>query len=451
MSMNNPLGGMTPMNLGAITPPTVPAAAPVMAPMSEGVSKGTKLASLRMAIQSRGYVFGYIMGNAPATAFYPQKKKSKDGDTSVLVCRQTKPTKPLAVLMALPKNAVMKGSALADPSDIAEGNVDFDPNSKNNDLLFQMFTVPAAISYISAFGNKLPEFAPNVSDASKQWSVEDILRNRPQVSYVYVKATKNNRASSADKASQFRFSLKTSDSVRRTLFTRKNFVPLRAVEHTPVTINNDQDAMRVNECAFGALKYRKKKAEGQATQSMLDWACAQMPRLIWKQTYEIVDNDGMKSSVEGIGSAFFMSGSDGVNGNGEPVQYVEPTYYPWYMTSAKGQTPSKVTEIVYRELAMPKEDGKQPRMVTKPITLKGNQGHPLFKPYDKFFKEALKFASEDEIYALGSKQSASKKRNDMALSDDASSAMAEYIQKHSSDIQSVLDAFATTVAINAAK
>lgn len=416
--------GVQQMNLGGNAPAMAPAT-------GEGVSRSVDVRRLHSEVVTRGYVAGYVMGNAPALTMTLTRKKAKDGTTTAnIVAKESKPSRCLAVLMALPANCVQRNGVLATPADIAAGMVDY--NDARSEMIYQAFTVNSAIGYISAFGGRLPEYAPNVSDARQQWTAEDILSGKPEVSFVYVHATENKSRTSRSQ-DQFRFNLKTT-SGRRSLYTEGNHVCLRALEHTSTKCASEADAYRLNEIAFGAWRYRKKKSEPE---NALQRAMRDCPSQIWKTKYTV---DGEQK--DGIGSAFFMAGSSVVSDSGENITQKPLTYFPWYQTGDQRQAVgARVDRIVVREFRAAQGDRKE-NMVTKPVYFKDEPTNPLFRPYQKFvdFITNTGFISRDKLVTLGTRATKSKTRS-LALTPDQKNSLEFFLRRDDveAEIQAVRD------------
>ena len=414
--------GLQAMNLGG---------APMEA-VGDGLATTVDVRRLQREALAKAYVFGYIMGSAPATTLAMSKKKQKEGEeTYNIVAKESKPSRCLSVLMALPKRCVSKAGNMASPSDIMSGMVDFNTTS-TDEMWYQAFPVNAAISYISALGGKLPEYAPNVSDARRQWDPQDILSGKPDVTFVRVHATENKNRTGKSQ-DRFRFSLKTT-STRRSLYTPNNHVCLRALEHMPLKCTTEQEAYNLNEAAFGAWRYRKPKTE---TKDVLSKAIAECPGQIWRKQYTI---NGQQ--VEGIGSAFFMAANEEENEAGESIMKHQLAYYPWYQTgSLRPTTPSRVDQIVKRTLR-PAEGDKKERMVTSPVLWKDNASHPMFKGYAKFVDEVLSqgYLREDKLKAMGGRAGKTR-RAVQGLSSDQMTSLKQFLRDASveADIQTVQD------------
>lgn len=415
--------------------------APAMAPTTESISRNVDVRRLHSEIVAHGYVAGYVMGNAPALTMNLNRKKAKDGTvTANIVAKESKPSRCLAVLMALPANCVQRNGMLATPTDIQAGLVDY--TDGNSEMIYQSFTVNAAIGYITAAGGRLPEYAPTVSGSNKQWSVEDILSEKPEVSFVYVHASENKSRNSRNH-DQFRFSLKTT-SGRRSLYTQGNIVCLRALEHTSVKCSSDADAYRLNEIAFGAWRYRKKKSE---VENALQRAMSACPSQIWNAKYEV---DG--KTVEGIGSAFFMSGASVKSESGENIPQKPLTYFPWWQTGdLRAEMPSRVDRIVKRTLREATSEHKE-GMITDAVLYREDPNNSLFRGYQKFvdFITNTGFISRDKLVTLGTRASKSRSKS-FSLTSEQQTSLQYFLQDAEAEIQAVRDEAATRAVLNEAR
>lgn len=416
--------GLSSMNLGGEQP--------MQSVGGDGISTTVDVRRLQREAVAKSYVFGYIMGSAPATTLALSRKKQKEqDDVYTIVAKESKPSRCLSVLMALPKRCVSKAGNMASPADIMSGMVDFNTTSAD-EMWYQAFPVNAAISYISALGGRLPEYAPNVSDAKQQWSSEDILSGKPEVTFVRVHATENkNRTGKSQE--RFRFSLKTT-STRRSLYTQDNHICLRALEHMPLKCTTEEEAYALNEAAFGAWRYRKPKTE---TKDGLTKAITECPSQIWRKQYTINGE-----TIDGIGSAFFMAGNEEKNESGEPIMKHQLSYFPWYQTgSLRPATPSRVDQLVKRTLR-PAEGDKKERMITSPVLWKDNPNHPMFRGYSRFVDKVLSagYLREDKLKAMGGRATKAR-RQAQTLSADQMTSLKQFLRLESveSDIQAVQD------------
>ena len=376
-----------------------------------GISAGADQRKIQRTALINGYVEGYIMGNAPACNM--QLVRTRNGENTVysIEGRESKPSRPLAVLMTLPARCVKKGGILASPAEIMNGLVDF-TNTPADEYVRQAFPISAAISYIGALGCKIPEYAPNVTESKSQWTPEDILSERAGVSFVKVHATQ--RKDTTSSTDRFRLSLKTT-SDRRTLYTPHNIGCLRAFQHISTKVTSEKDAYALNESAFGAWRYRHGRNDSV---SVLEKAFANCPSVIWKKKYEI---DG--ETLEGIGSVFFMDKPTENNEAGEPVTRRNPTYFPWWQSGKKRpNVPSDLTQIVKRELKAA-TDGKKERMVTLPVTWSEMPNNPMFKLYAPFMNSVIEhgYLNNDQLKALCGSTRSRKARADQLTSDQLTS------------------------------
>ena len=117
---------MQPMALDAIAAsaasqrvPSMTLREPAAAPgVSDGVSYGSRSGvasptAIAQTAKKRGYVAGYIMGSAPAISLALAKTSKKgQAETYSIVAKESKPSRPLAVAMALPARCLMKLSLI---------------------------------------------------------------------------------------------------------------------------------------------------------------------------------------------------------------------------------------------------------------------------------------------------------------------------------------------------
>lgn len=419
-------------------------AAPTMGAMggNDGVTGTTDVYRLQREALANSYVTGYIMGAAPAITLALSKKKQKDSaPTFSIIAKESKPSRCLAVLMAIPSRCCKKGGNMATPSEILAGMVDF--STSGNEMLYQTFQVKAAIGYIHAFGDRLAEYAPFVSDTREQWSKEAILSEHPEVSYVRIHATEN-KGQVGNTQDRFRFSLKTT-SPRRSLYTQRNIVCLRALEHMDVKCNTEKAAYELNEAAFGQWRYRKPKTESM---NALEKACTSCPDQIWKKTYEI---DGQK--VNGIGSAFFMAAAEETSENGVAVMRRELQYWPWWQTGAlRPDQPSQVRSMVKRVLQAADQKKKE-RMVTVPILYKEHPDHKAFQPYRAFVDHIISqgYLSMDKLKSMGGRSSKGTRKK-QAMTNDQINSLQMYLRNAEvkAEIQAVQESSADREVLAAA-
>lgn len=402
--------------------------------IEDGISGEQLVRKIGQDARGRGYVAGYIMGSAPAVTMVLSRTRHKDADdTYGIIAKESKPARMLGVALCLPRRCVTRGGQMASPNEIMNGQVDF--NSVDpNEMVRQVFTGPAAIAYIYALGREIPEYAPHVTNAAKQWPVDAILSRAPEVSFVRVNATEKKNATSAQ--DRFNFSLKTT-SPRRSLYTQRNVVCLRANEHINVKCSTDADAYMVNESAFRAWAFRVPSNE---TRDTLTRAIAECPGQIWRKEYTI---DG--KTVSGIGSAFFMSSNEDTNENGEKVMKVTPTYFPWFATGDQRPTQgTSVTRIVKRVHQV--VEGKKERMTTVPVKWSENPGHPMLQAYKAFatFLISEKYLREDELASMGGRTSRAKAKT-YEFTPDQDQGLRDYMMSDAvrRDIQAVQDADAS--------
>ena len=404
---------VNPMNLGSAPANAAPAAHSV----GDGITTGIDHDAIAYAAKTKGYVTGYIFANAPSITMGTVTTKgtgNTEGEIKIHA-KQSKPSRCLAVLMALPANCVCKGGVMADIDTIRAGDVDFAQNPNSDEMIYQYFPEQAAIAYIGALGSQLPEYAPFVNPAyNKHFSPEDILRNNPDVSYVRVVAVKNSGARAQRSGSDFNFRLRTTRK-RSLLLTEKNHICLTALEHTPIQCDSEQRAFELNNIAFGHMTRKPKTGTYETTLAKLFDKCGSQ---IWKRQYEVNGE-----VIEGIGSAFFMYGDKDKLPNGEIVPKVQLTFKPWYATGANAPAAlPEVEKIVLRKPGTAKDkDGKErPVFPTSRILMKDNPNHEMFAPYAAFKKFIISrnYLTEDQLFALTSRK-ASVSTFDYKLADSA--------------------------------
>lgn len=370
----------------------------------DAISVGVDPRKLQKEALQGGYVAGYIMGTAPAITVSLYKKKSNTGDTFNITARESKPGRLLRVLIALPANCVKKGGSVAAPGEVAAGHVDF--TTESHDLIKMACQRYAAIGYLYAVGGRLPEYAPHVTDMREHWSKEAILNDNPEVTYVILRPAARPRNSSTQ--GRFRFNLKSTALSRRSLYTQKNVVCLRALEHMPVPDKDDkiteEESYRLNESAFRNWKATTPKG---SSENILVRAINHCPSQIWEKKYTINGTE-----VNGIGSVFFMSQSSETDDGGQEHNRVELTYFPWYETGdKKSKSPSKVRSMVKRSVSTSKT-AKEGRLVTTPILYKDDPDHEAFKPYRAFadFVVSQGYMTADKLMNLGSRTTKASRR-----------------------------------------
>lgn len=426
MPMSEPVPGMMPQQPQQPQQNMVPNGVN----MGDGISGGVNVRKLCQTAKAFGYVFGYVLMNAPQCTMSLARTNTSNGPIYNIEGKESKPSRPIAVLMTLPARCVKRGGILAAPNEIMNGMVDFNtiPNTEMVNLAFPM---SAAISYITALGGRLPEYAPNVADSNKQWSAEDILSGKPEVSYVEVRSSE--RKSALSRGDRFRFSLKTT-SARRSLYTRGNVMCLRALEHISTAVKSVRDEMVLNESAFGSWRFRH--PTGSDT-TVLDKAYSSCPSKIWAKDYVI---DGEK--VDGIGSVFFLQAGEDKNEAGEPVLPARPTYHRWYETGKnRSKTPVDMEKIVKRT----REDASEKhgaRSVTKPILWEQDPNNEMFGPYASFATKVTSiYVSRDKLISMSATRT--KKSNNKGMSSEAMSCLKQFIQSQTTQeaIQAVQEEF----------
>lgn len=392
--------------------------------------------SIAAVAKKLGYVAGYVMGSAPAVTMAMTKTNKKgEPDSYSIIAKESKPSRPIAVLLALPSRCVMRGGSMAMPSEIKNGTVDFN-SIGDQEMIYQTFSLNAAIAYISALGGQLPEYQPTVNGAGKQWSADEIVYNHPNVSYVCVHATKkSNTASNAKKKrteipGPYRFHLKTT-SPRRSLFTQYNHVCLRALRHISINCKTEEDAKTVNEAAFASWQYRHIAGKEQTT--MLEEAINNCPSTIWEKEYNINGEQ-----VKSIGSAYFMVGAAenhvAPDGKAVPIAHQQLKYVPWYVTGKdRNNAAVPVTQIVMRKETVSKSqvDGapKNVRWTTDPIVYKEEtKNDPLFRPYASFLTMAkdMGFLREDTLIKMSGRSRRSAARS-YELDSEQADALSKWI------------------------
>lgn len=429
--------GVAAMNLG--DPSSFVPGAAGYAGVGDGISGGAAdVKTIIKTAQANGYVFGYVMKNAPAITIVLGRTKDKDDKVSYsLRAKQSKPSGLLDVLMAIPSNCIMRNGNMADVESIKNGQVDF-KTIPAGEMTYFAVDENGAIGYINAFGGKLPEYRPNVVEGqTTQWSASEIM-NSSDVSFVVIKATENRRRKSAQ-AERFTFHLKSA-SERRSLYTQGNIMCLRALEHVAVPANGCKDesqAFQLNECAFGGWRYRDERQNGQRTgQKALQVAYANVPMQIWRKKYTGIQEVPKGPQVDrddGIGSMFFMVGASEQNEHGETIKREQLKYVPWYATG-KNKFMDAVPAIVRRK-AVETKDKTGMRMQNSPIfwkdvisgEVKDDSG--MFTPYRDFAAKVIKmgFMTEDQLKALSGRSSRAARKND-TLTQDQLASLANFLR-----------------------
>lgn len=374
--------------------------------LSGGITpKGTaNEKSVAMFAKLYGHVDGYICGTGPQISMSLRKTKAKDKtggkDTYNfnIIPVQSKPSKIVRILLALPKGCCMKDGQPATPAEINEGNFDFDKDQ--TDLVYLAVRNETAIAYIGSLGKALPEYGPTHGE-KKHYSAEDILGNKENVGFVEM-VYRQNKRKDRKQGEDVIMSLKPTK--RRSLFRQGNHVPLKLVKHISTECKTAEDAMKINQIAFG---YWDKKANG-SNESRLNIALNNTSSLLFKRQYEIVNADGKKEKVDGIGSAFFMEGTSVKLADGAAIPKMNPSYVPWYVVAKRGEgdpVTEPLTQIAYKEEVISK-NGK-PRYVNKYLTLAENSGDKEYEEYRPFLNTVKKYLSDDELHTLGKE----RKRN----------------------------------------
>lgn len=405
----------------------------------DGISGGAAdTKTIVKTAQAHGYVFGYIMKNAPAITIVLGRTKDKDDKVTYnLRAKQSKPSGLLDVLMAIPSNCIMRNGNMADVESIKNGQVDY-KSINAGEMTYFSVDENGAIGYINAFGGRLPEYRPNVVEGqTTQWSPSEIM-NSSDVSFVVIKATENRKRKSAS-SEKFTFHLK-SDSERRSLYTPQNIMCLRALEHVAVPQNGCKDesqAYQLNECAFGGWRFRDQRQDGKKTgQKALQVAFANVPQQLWHKKYQgvqAVPKGPKEDKEDGIGSIFFMTDNTETTEHGETVKREQLKYVPWYATG-KNKMLDIVPSIVRRE-AVPTKDKTGMRMANKPIywkdvvsgEVKDESG--MFEPYRKFATAVTKmgFMTEDQLKALSGRSSRANRKTD-TLTQDQMASLANFLR-----------------------
>lgn len=418
-SYNQPApAGVQPMSLEQTMPREAAPAA-----VGEGMQVDTaKILNIQQEALCRSYVYGYIMNNAPQTTMFMTNKKSKENGTVTIGAKESKPSRVLRVLMAIPQKCIYRSGRMGTPSDIRNGTVDFD--NESNDLFKMAYDVNAATQYINALGGLIPEYAPTALgptvSKNKQWSPEAILSHAPNVSYVRIRPSVRKNAGEND-PDRFRFHLAVLNAPRQSLYSQYNICCMRAVEHVPVECNTEEQAYKLNEIAFGVWRYRYKAGD---TRSSFGIACDECPSTIWEQNYTI---DGQ--TVSGIGSAFFMAGQEQTNKAGEQIVAADITYFPWYMTGAlKPDVGVPLKQLAYREFRPAGGTRQKDTMVTKSVQYANDPDNALFAPYRTFVENIIKegFIGADALQSLGRRSSSTGKTKSFALTEAQKKALESF-------------------------
>lgn len=404
--------GMTPMNLngGGNSAP-----APAYAG-NDGIgnANGDKF-NIQATACAKGYVFGYIVRNAPSTSakLKPIRDKNKTITGHEIQFVQTKPSGLISVLIGVPSRCVMRNGNVASPENISNGNVDFniiDPA----EMTYLDVNESVAIGLIQAWGGRLPEFKPNIiRGAREQWTPEEI-QNSSEVSFVVPRTSKSQ---SPKALSEYIVHLK---STRGMLFTQDNVMCMRALVHLecPTTrgndsarfgTKNDQEEFYLNESAFGMWRFRKVKENNKETgKTMAQVALSECPNDIWEKAYKQVktglEKDAeLKDIDDGFGSRFFAQA--GTAGSEHGFDNSRTNFYPWYQPP-KEKKAEPVTAIAFRQV-VPTKSGTGHRASTQPVLWKDNERHPMFAPYAKFADAVVStgFMSREKLRGLGNRAS----------------------------------------------
>ena len=389
---NGTLRAMLLNNGGAPVPP----AAPEMEQYAPGTGITQKApvdqAKLQYFARKYGHVLGYIVNQGPQISMTLKKIKEKDKDDRYEIrATQSKPSKALSVLFALPKGCCMKNGALARPLEIENG--DFDYDESNTELLYNFLPPQAAAAYIGALGKALPEYGPT-HGAKEHYDAKDILNNAPGVGFVETIARQNKKKNRAQ-GEDFIWTLKSTE--RRTLFCEHNFIPLKQAKHISVQCKTAADAMNVNTIAFG---YWTKKAPN-SNDTRLDLAMSHVSSQIFTRQYEIKDGDKVKT-VDGIGSVYFAEKATIALADGVEVPRTPISYTPWNAVAKRGEKATvtePLKEIVFKK-EVTSEKSKKTRYVNDYLTVADSLNAPEFKPYHTFLKYVELCMTQDELKGM---------------------------------------------------
>lgn len=366
---------------------------------SGGITPKKVVDMKRLAYFTRkyGYVIGYICNVGPAITMSFKKTKVNDTSTGIntdrydIVAKQSKPSKVLRVLVALPRGCCMKNGSPAFPEDINNGDIDFDETA--TDLVYFRWKVDTAISYIGALGKALPEYGPTHGE-KEHYSPEDILNANSKVGFVEI-VTRKNKRKERTQGEEFIWSLKSNK--RRCLFTPGNYIPLKIVNHIPTTCRNADEAYKVNQIAFS---HWSKKAP-KSNDSKLDLALSHTSSLIFMRQYELQDGEGTKT-VDGIGSVYFMESDTIKLKDGVEVPRAPLSYVPWYVITRRGEkapATTPVTMIASKKEAF-SEKSKKTRYVNDYTTI-DEVDTQAYKEYRDIIREVGHCMTTDELKSLG--------------------------------------------------
>lgn len=350
-----------------------------------------------------GHVVGYICNVGPAITMSLKRTKVNDsvGGTSTdrfdIVASESKPSKIIRVLVALPRGCCMKNGTYASPEDIYTGDIDF--NDSETDLVYIPWKQETAISYIGALGKALPEYGPTHGE-KEHFTVEQILNNNPQVGFVEIIHRKNKKKDRT-MAEDIIWSLKSSK--RKCLFTPGNFIPLKLINHISTKCKTADDAYNVNRAAFG---HWTKKAP-HSNDSRLDLALSHTSSLIFMRQYELKDGKETKT-VDGIGSVYFMESDTIKLGDGAEIPRMPLSYIPWYNVVRRGEkAPATVpVTMIAAKKEVISEKSKKPRYVND-YTLIEAMDTPAYSEYSDFLRHVEHFMTKEDLKGLVKE----KKRN----------------------------------------
>lgn len=426
----------------------------------DGISStGSDQTNVKATARARGYVFGYVVKNAPVinSKLRPIRDKEKGVTGHQIDFVQTKPSGLVSVLIAVPTRCISHNGNITTVENIDQGNVDFstiDPK----EMTYMALDEGGAIGMIQALGSRLPEYRPNVVPGyDSQWSVEEIQASG-DVSFVEPRIGKS---ASKRAINGYVIHLK---STRGMLFAQGNIMCLRALEHlkAPKVIGQQvtgngtksaQDEYLMNESAFGMWRFRNVRENGRDTgKTTLQVALAECPTQIWETSYTNVkpnmakDTPVIEKVDDGIGSCFFAQATaPGQNEKGEARGFCPGYYYPWWQLP-KEKSPVQLDMLAFRQVTETK-DGKGRRAATSPVLWKDNENHPMFAPYARFADAVVSmgFLSRKDLQNMGSRTSrkgAGGKKKDP----NAERALRAYLQSNE-----VVDAIERVRKMNADK
>lgn len=405
-----------------------------------GMTGGVNPMVLSKFAMTHGYVFGYVMGNAPQITMSVSRKKKNDGTVdSTIIAKQSRPSRFLSVLMALPAKCVMRNGVLASPQDIQQCNVEW--NRGDAEMIYTAMPKDAAISYIFALGGALPDYAPNVEEDRKtQWDAAAILNESPEVSFVQARAALSSAESAENK---FLYRLKPVNG-RRSLFTKHNHVCLRAVVHQeiPDGVLTPEQAYELNESAFGHLRYRETRTKDT---DCLTRAIADCPSMLCLKDYDI--NGTIK---KGIGSCFFMTDDTEETPSGTPMIRQTVEYYPWHLSGDKKPPAAYPCKQIVKRVPTTTKAGNE-RLVPVALTYKENRQAAEFAEYAPFVDAAIKkgFITQERLENLGGR-SARTSRLKLSMDEDTRAALSSFIMsdKVMSEVDDVMNRVANEMMLN---